>query len=226
MVLGVSGFINLATKKALIRYVNPTYAEATGMSLERIDQANNDAGFIAGNVTSYFQELVGIVQTVKPDVRKSETHKYRSNVTENAMEDGSIVVQHIIQRPFEITLQFEETNAGKMISSMISGIAELGGGHIKTTFEKLTEIWEKKLPVQIVTEQRIYNNMVIQNMPIAQSQPYKGALKIMVDFIQLNTVSLSQNQYKGNSQAINKSASAKIDGGLQVAQTVAYKAGA
>jgi len=64
--------------------------------------------------------------------------------------------------------------------------------------------------------------MVIQNMPIAQSQPYKGALKIMVDFIQLNTVSLKNVTYKGTSQEINKSASAKVDGGLQVAQTVAY----
>lgn len=219
MVLGVTGAINAFTKKALIRYVDPKLA-AQGVTLESLDTSNQEAGFIMGAMAGYFQELIGIVENIKPDVRKSETHKYRSNVTEVAMEDGSILAQHVIQRPIEITLQFEETNAGKMISGIVAGVVGLAGGHIKSTFEKLTEIWELKIPVQIVTEQKIYNNMIIKNMPIAQSQPYRGALKIMVDFIQLTTVSLQSGTYKGNSAGINKSASPKVDGGLQRTQSV------
>lgn len=213
MGFGISGFVKGLTKKALIRYVDPLMAQYK--TLEQIDAEAEAQGLIAGYIQSSLNELVGIVKTITPDVRKSEVHKLRSNVTETAMEDGSIVSQHVIQRPVEITLQFEETNAGKMISNIIGAGLSLLGAKRETTFDKLYEIWEQKIPVQIVTEQKIYNNMVIESMPIIHKQPYKGALQIMCDFKQLNFYTAGTFPYKGSSKNINKSVSPRVEGGTQ-----------
>lgn len=220
MGFGISGFAKAVTKTALIRYINPTYADATGYTLEKLDAEMSEAGFIKGTISSVMFGLIGVIQSITPDVRKSETHKFRSTVTEVPLEDGSIAAQHIIQHPFEITLQFEETNAGKMFSNLINAGLSMMGAQQKSTFDQLLEIWQKKIPVQIVTEQAIYNNMVIQNMPIMQNQPYKGALRIMVDFKQLTIVTLSAFQQKGINAGLNKSIAKKIDGGHQVAKMV------
>lgn len=220
MVLGVTGFINAATKKALIQWVDP--------DAEETEAFDNSQGSMVSKLKRYGDNakkytamaLIGDLakNQLTPDVRKSETHKFRSNVTETAMEDGSISAQHIIQRPFEITLQFEETNAGKMLTSTLQN---LGFIEKTSTFDKLVDIWRRKIVVKIITEQAIYDNMVVQNMPIAQSQPFRGALKIMVDFIQLSTVSINTISYKGADEGLNKSLQARLDGGQQVARVVA-----
>lgn len=226
MGFGISGIAKSFTKKALIRYLDPTFAESTGYTLDRLDseiaakQGESITGFIQGAVAGSLLGLVGVIQSITPDVRKSETHKFRSTVTEVPLEDGSIAAQHIIQHPIEMTLQFEETNAGKMFSNLANAGLSMLGANVKSTFDQLYEIWEKKLPVQIVTEQKIYNNMVVQNMPIMQNQPYKEALKIMVDFKQLTVVTLSALQAKSTDAGINKSAAKKLDGGHQITQKV------
>lgn len=219
MGFGITGFVKAATQKALIRYVDPEFnekvKEKTGQGLTLEDFNIEGDGTFMGNVTAsvkgsisgYLASFLGIIQDVKPDVRKSESHKYQSEVTQYAVEDGTIFSQHIIQRPIKVTLQFEETNAGKMIQNIV-GSAErmLTGTSKKTIFEQLVEIWERKIPVEIVTDQKIYKNMVIENLPIMHKSPYKGALQIMVDFIQLSTFQIQVDDKKGITKAVTKAA--------------------
>ena len=84
MGFGVSGLINKYLRPALIRY--------------------------NGSGTDYFLEGWKDENSIVPDVKKSETHSYQSNVTQMALEDGSIVSEHIIQQPISVSIQFEETN--------------------------------------------------------------------------------------------------------------------
>lgn len=218
MGFGISSFVSRGTRKALIRWVDPEDEKqevkdnSLGEEVEGQSFADNAKNFLT-------LALVGdlAIRSITPDVRKSEVHKYRSSVTEVALEDGSIAAQHIIQKPIEMTLQFEETNSGKMIANVLSA---LGFIDQVSTFDKLTDLWRRKIPVTIITEQAQYDNMVIENMPIVHQQPYKGALKVMADFKQLSFYTLAGFQYKSNSKSVQKSVSARVEGGTQTTTDV------
>lgn len=220
MGFGISSFVSRGTRKALIRWVDPENNNESEVFDNSQDESIFNPKSIAQNAKQFLTlSLVGDLATnsITPDVRKSEVHKYRSNVTEVTLEDGSIAAQHIIQRPIEITLQFEETNSGKMIANVLSA---LGFIDQMSTFDKLVDIWRRKIPVTIITEQAQYENMVIENMPIIHKQPYKGALQIMCDFKQLSFYNLAGFQYKGSSKSINKSISSRVEGGMQTTTEV------
>lgn len=219
MGFGISSFVSRGTRKALIRWVDPEDEkqevkdnslgeEVEGQSMAKNSKNNFLTLAFVGDIAS---------RSITPDVRKSEVHKFRSSVTEVALEDGSIAAQHIIQKPIEITLQFEETNSGKMIANVLSA---LGFINQVSTFDKLTDLWRRKIPVTIITEQAQYDNMAIENMPIVHQQPYKGALKVMADFKQLSFYTLAGFQYKSNSKSVQKSVSARVEGGTQTTTDV------
>lgn len=218
MGFGITSFVSRGTRKALIRWIDPDNNEnevndnSQGESLTGQSLMDNAKSFLT-------LALVGDLATnsITPDVRKSEVHKYRSNITEVALEDGSIAAQHIIQRPIDITLQFEETNSGKMIANVLSAVGLIDQ---VSTFDKLTDIWRRKIAVTIITEQAQYDNMVIENMPIVHKEPYKNALQIMVDFKQLSFSTIAGFQYKGSTKNIQKSVSPRVEGGMQTTTTV------
>lgn len=204
MGFGISSFTNRGTRKALISWIEPT--------------SDSDNGFLESMWNSAVNfltlSLIGDLnpKSITPDVRKAEAHKYRSSVTEVTLEDGSIAAQHIIQHPIEVTLTFEETNSGKMIANVLNSLGIIDQ---VSTFDKLTDIWRRKIPVVIMTEQAQYVNMVIENMPIIQRAPYKGALQIMCDFKQLSYGSIYLPKYRGTTKSIQKSANETIQGGMQ-----------
>ena len=210
MGFGISGFVNSFTKKAIIRYVDPAIEEETGQSIEDIDYGMLDKlKILVGAMDS-------VVSEITPDVKKSEVHRYQSEVTENTMEDGTILAQHIIQRPVEVTLQFEKTNAGTLSKAIERAVSMFGMSGGDALFNELEKIWSEKIKVQVVTERKSYNNMVLKNMPIVHKSPYRGALQIMCDFIQVSKVSLQTVSYKGKTMALAKAVSPRIDGGKQL----------
>lgn len=179
MGFGVSGLINKYLRPALIRY--------------------------NGSGTDYFLEGWKDENAIIPDVKKSETHSYQSNVTQMALEDGSIVSEHIIQQPISVSIQFEETNntiRGWMTDQ-------------KSTFDKLVDIWKNKTVCQIITEHKIYDNMVVQNIPIQHAAPYKGALRIACEFTQLSFAKPARTVFLGKTVGLTKSASGTVNGGQQ-----------
>lgn len=223
MGFGISSFVSRGTRKALIRWIDPENNNESDVYDNSNEESIFDPKSIMQNAKQFLTlALVGDLATnsITPDVRKSEVHKFRSNVTETAMEDGSIVSQHVIQRPIEITLQFEETNSGKISDFNFGGKSVAGLIGKTATFDKLVDIWTRKIPVQIITEQAQYDNMVIESMPIIHKQPYKGALQIMCDFKQLNFYTAGTFPYKGKSKNINKSVSPRVEGGTQTTSKV------
>lgn len=179
MGFGVSGLINKYLRPALIRY--------------------NSSG------TEYFLSGWKDENAIIPDVKKSETHDFQSNITQQAMEDGSIIAEHIIQQPITVSVQFEETNntlKGWMIEN-------------KTTFDKLYDIWKKKTVCQIMTEHKIYENMVVQSMPIQHKAPYRGSLSITCEFTQLNFAKPARSVFVGKDAGLTKSSSPTTNGGSQ-----------
>lgn len=145
------------------------------------------------------------------DVKISEVHRYMSNVTEQTLEDGSAVNEHVIPQQPQVTLQIEETN--NTLGARLSG----GFFGPQQTFDKLVELWENSVPLTITTQHKQYTDMVISNMPILHRAPYRNALQISVDLKKLRFAKLETVSYKGKTEGLTKAASSAISGGMQKA---------
>jgi len=145
------------------------------------------------------------------DVKISEAHRFMSNVTEQTMEDGSVVSEHVIPQPEQVTLQIEETN--NTIGSRFSG----GFFGPQQTFEKLVELWENAVPLTVTTQHKQYTDMVIANMPMLHRAPYRNALQISVDLRKLRFTKMEVVSYKGKTEGLTKAASKNVSGGMQIA---------
>lgn len=150
------------------------------------------------------------------DVKVSETHRFSNEVTTQTMEDGSVIDEHVINNPMEISVQFEETNNTIMAGGLFGG-ASFGGlsfGPVNT-FNVLKNLAEHKVPMTITTQHTIYDNMVIKNMPILHRAPYRNALQVACDMIQLNFSKDTVLSYKPRNTGTKKSASQNVNGGYQ-----------
>lgn len=145
------------------------------------------------------------------DVKISESHRFTSNITDQTLEDGSSIHEHVIPELPTVTLQIEETN--NTLASKFSG----GYFGPQQTFDKLVELWKNAVPLTITTQHKQYKNMVISNMPILHRAPYLNALQITVDLKQLEFVHLETVVYEGKTEDITMAASEEKSGGLQKA---------
>ena len=148
------------------------------------------------------------------DVKVSESHRYQSNVTDQTLEDGSVINEHVIPQQPQVTLQIEETN--NTMGARLSG----GFYGPQQTFDKLVQLWENAVPLTITTQHKQYENMVIANMPILHRAPYRNALQISIDLRQLRFAQMEVVSYKAKSEGTQKSASKNVSGGLQKLQNV------
>lgn len=205
------GKVNNFFKPALIRYVKPeTDEEQRGWwGAEAIAKVE----MIMAQALNFNDD--GLNQSINPSVKKQETHSYNSDITEQTMEDGSVISEHVIQKPVSISLSFEETNSSLEKSAAV----QLLGGQQKvfgtmSVFDKLVEVWEKKIICQIVTEHKIYNNMVIANLPIQHTAPFRHSIKVSVDFMQLNFAKPVKTIYIGKSAGTTMSAMETQNAGM------------
>ena len=213
MGFGISNLIQKYTRPALIRYISTNALSKVKKywGVETIDQAENTMDLVSFMLAE---------ESIKPDVKKSETHNYSSSVTEQALEDGAIVSEHVIQKPISISLGFVETNNTLGGRGGIVGKAMQSIFGSKSTFDKLVEIWENKIICQIITEHKIYNNMVITAMPIKHQAPYKASITVTCDFKQLKFAYPIISIYVGKTEELTKAASGTVSGGFQKAKSI------
>ena len=145
------------------------------------------------------------------DVKVSESHRLQSTVTEQTMEDGSVVSEHVIPMPEQVTIQIEETN--NTVGSRFFG----GFFGPQQTFDKLMELWKKSIPLTITTQHKQYKNMVIVNMPILHRAPYRNSLQITIDLKKLQFRGMQTFSFKALG-GLGKAAQSQISGGMQTAK--------
>ena len=119
------------------------------------------------------------------DLVKSESHSYRSNITDHKIEDGSIISDHIEN-------ELENGTLNGLISNYSLSIGEITTNRAQDTFEALVELWKKKSPVTIVTVLKVYNDVVISSMPFMRDTSQGESLPISVSFRKLNIVKLQE----------------------------------
>jgi hypothetical protein len=112
--------------------------------------------------------------TLQANVRISEAHMRQSVIPEHALEDGSVVSEHVILKPKGLCLVYQQTNA-------------YGGDSIaRQTWEMLNQLWQARQPFEIQTEHELYPNMIFERIGALHQAPYKGGLEFTADLKQIN----------------------------------------
>lgn len=140
------------------------------------------------------------VAGVEASVLEGEEHGRVSQMTEQVIEDGSIINDHIILKPLTCTVRFEQCNVlfGKTnvlnvqtqdeLSQISTSYSNGAYFELQRVYFKLEKIWKDKQLVTLDTFHKSYVDMVLTNLSGVHRAPYKGTMKFTATFTQLNVV--------------------------------------
>ena len=114
---------------------------------------------------------------IMADVKMSEDHTRKNEETQNTLESGAVIAGHVIIHPRVLSINFGVTNTG-WTSLLESRSQEI--------FDKLDNISRTQELITVTTEHYSYTNMMISNVRMLHSAPYKGSLQVSCDFEELN----------------------------------------
>lgn len=165
---------------------------------------------------------IGIFRPDSPDIigvgvdlKLSETHKAEAQITNQPIEDGSIVSDHIILQPDTVEIIAEMSNFDAAGSQSVGERASTVWAEFKTAIQARTLF-------ELVTFHEIYENMALESLTGDHAAPYRGKLQLnlkfrRVDSTQLGVVAVPESQLAPD---VAKQASTEVDGGRQTPKDV------
>lgn len=146
--------------------------------------------------------LAGSGITVDATLRLA--HGRTSEVTDHAVEDGSVITDNVVNRPIRLHVEAMVTDAPfeflsgvrRSIANASSAIDQLSGGtpinqlrsnpsRSQSAFDALNDLWTKRLPFTMVTRRRIYQTMVFTNLEFSDSEDTVESLRFSADMKQI-----------------------------------------
>jgi len=109
------------------------------------------------------------------DASLKEDHNLSSDVSQNPIEDGSLVSDNVTIKPQRLTIEGTVTDTPvQYLSAVTSGLGGIGSisnatgvmpTHINAWFA-LKEAWKNKVPFDVATGLDLYRNMVIADLSV------------------------------------------------------------
>lgn len=125
---------------------------------------------------------------VPVSVRKQESYVLQADITTHAMEQGALLSDHVIIQPARVDLVFEVSNW------------EPGHGeHVLDLFE---DMFRSRALVELVTEHKKLENMVMISFQSDNNDDVWGALKCTASFQQVRFVEIATEKKKRSKQKV------------------------
>jgi hypothetical protein len=141
-----------------------------------------------------FSSFVGVtkqIQDLEIDIVSSEVIELPSETTDNPIESGSEVTDHIINRP-----------------TVLRMICQIGGSTLLNFtdrklegYEALKKLRDDKLPVTVVSGLETFSNMLINNITIDRNLQNATVLQFQIEFKQAKIVSSQRVDVSNNISA-------------------------
>lgn len=158
--------------------------------------------FAANQLTPAIVRRGTVVAGITVSVKESETHQYTSQMTSLALESGAIVSDHVVLQPEKVSVVIGITNTSQNSAAF-------------SAFDLFTEMWQNREPVELVTEHKIYSDMVLTEFSPAHVAPYKGAFTAncvfqKVHYVELQAVGKTSGKTSG---VASKTATGPVNAG-------------
>ncbi len=106
------------------------------------------------------------------DAIVSERHNFSSEITEHPVESGSVIADHIYNKPISIDLDCIITNTPMTWVGLTAfdSFQRFNAGEnndfSEIAFKKIEEIFKKREPITIATSLKSYDNMVLESLSV------------------------------------------------------------
>lgn len=141
------------------------------------------SNFLSGLETAVFRPK-RMIGTIAAQVTIEELHHDDLVITEHPVELGAPITDHAYKRPSELTLRCGWSNSG--IESLTSSVAAFSsafkGGSLTglqyatKVYDQLLKLQASRIPFDIVTGKRTYQNMLIRSLATATEQKSEYSL--------------------------------------------------
>lgn len=145
---------------------------------------------------SYFVGVTKQIQDLQIDIVSSEVIELPSETTDNPIESGSEVTDHIINKPI-----------------MLRMICQIGGSTLLNFtdrkiegYEALKRLRDDKQPVTVVSGLETFTNMLINNISIDRNLQNASVLQFQIEFKQAKIVSSQRVDVSNNVSATKEPA--------------------
>lgn len=121
-----------------------------------------------------FGQSRATIGSVTIDASVSETHSDTSDVTENPVEQGAKITDHVQIKPKQLTIQgvISDTPINfafvDNVAGAINTVKSYLGGTTRSidAYNRLVDIQRKRDPITVITGLRVYSNMILQNISV------------------------------------------------------------
>ena len=137
----------------------------------------------------------------------SETHSATSRITNQPVEEGSTISDHIVNDP-------EKVNITGFISD--TPLDASYSNYSQLAFDTLYQIRDTRNTISVVTNYRVYQDMVITNISVPRTQRSGQSIEFSVELTKIrkagsNTLGLFGALLAGDTEGIIDQASSALD---------------
>lgn len=116
-----------------------------------------------------------------PSVVVSEKHSDTLEITEHPVEMGAAVSDHAYKRPSEVVMSVGFSGGGALLDFASSLTATgLLGLSPKETYQQLLDLQSSRVPFDVVTGKRIYNNMLLRAIEVTTDKTTENVLSAVL----------------------------------------------
>jgi len=145
-------------------------------------------GFYYGGPNSGTKVFGGIA-SIDFDATLDELHDWRNEITQNPVETGSPVTDHVIERSDKLKLTGTITNSplrGEFAGQYFGGDNE--SPRIQTAFDAIRELFKSRDVVVVYTKHAIYTDMVIESVSIPRNAQIGEEVQFTMELVNVRFV--------------------------------------
>jgi hypothetical protein len=112
-----------------------------------------------------------------------ESHEFSSELTEHPVENGSVLADHIINKPFSLTIDGIISNTPMTLLGLTAFdsaqryAADEKNDVVSRAFSTIEKLFAKRTPLSIATSFKTYHKMVLETLSIERGEGfYKDSL--------------------------------------------------
>lgn len=132
-------------------------------------------------LSTLFQQQSRRIGLIVPSVVISEKHNDTLEITEHPVEVGAAISDHAYRRPSEVIMQVGFAGGGSLLDFLDTTSVGLSAGlSPKETYQELLDLQSSRVPFDVVTGKRIYNNMLIRALEVTTDRTTENVLSAVL----------------------------------------------
>ncbi|WP_158780595.1 phage baseplate protein [Pantoea sp. BAV 3049] len=128
-------------------------------------------------LSTLFSQQSRKIGIIIPDVVISEKHSDTLEITEHPVEDKAPIADHAFKRPSELVMEVGFAGGGSLLdlASTLTATSLLGLSP-QETYQELLDLQATRVPFDVVTGKRKYNNMLIKVLDVTTDRTSENVL--------------------------------------------------